>query len=373
MCARLESREPASDARQSTSGKATGVAKNATNSDAARQSTHAKDRKVTSVMPPIGKSDSCNTNTSDNDNNGGDSSSSSSNHCHGPHCAVVTTSLYCSDIRGRTLTRAALQPRAASWHPCLRVRSPCAAQRINGHCQHVRYNAHGIVASGVITRLENSKPAPRPPGDDSWRLHILACADQKLNGRYRTTCAAPVCDDRWAEDGGTICANHVIEEDKFRDNPLTMMLRNYPRNRSQEQLFSELQESALHDSFDFLYLPTADSKAKTNKGYAFVNFKTTDLAFRFYELWHKTWYPTHMRRPMTVAPAEVQGWDANIQRCFENASRITKVTFFPIVYDSAGYRVNILDLSPHRTLVVQKPLKEPPKRTRMKREALRSV
>eukprot|EP00397_Hematodinium_sp_SG-2012_P027871 GEMP01029315.1.p1 GENE.GEMP01029315.1~~GEMP01029315.1.p1 ORF type:complete len:528 (-),score=98.31 GEMP01029315.1:558-2141(-) len=175
----------------------------------------------------------------------------------------------------------------------------------------------------------------------------LVADGQGLNGPYRTV--VDVCGEGNEEHGGVGYKNSMAEV--FQNKPVTMMLRNYPRERTQECLLSELKASVLHDSFDFLYLPTC-VQTKTNKGYAFVNFKSTAQAEKFYSLWHKTWFPTRMRRPMTVAAAAVQGLIANVRRiCDEcNVKRITNAKFHPVIYDEAGNRVNIHDLLFERKL-----------------------
>eukprot|EP00397_Hematodinium_sp_SG-2012_P038009 GEMP01041291.1.p1 GENE.GEMP01041291.1~~GEMP01041291.1.p1 ORF type:complete len:447 (+),score=114.02 GEMP01041291.1:57-1397(+) len=324
----------------------------------------------------------------------GMSRSSCTQHCSMFHGVVRNTFLNFCDDRGRTATRDAAHKRAVTWHPCLCSTYSCAMHE-KIHNWHAAREAATKEAphTPLPPRPTPSPPSPPSPNPAATKKNRLECAQNSLppsrrtrsarlkekylayannllnegqgrNGPYRTS------PNTRAQDAGAHGKKHSHEE-IFQTKPVTMMLRNYPRDRTQERLVAELKASVLRDSFDFLYLPTC-VQTKTNKGYAFINFKTTEMAEKFYSLWHKTWFPTRMRRPMTVAAAEVQGLEANVRRITEecNAKRITNSKYHPIIYDAEGNRRNI-----HGEIVTRKPAcpKNRPKNTPRSTEVLNSV
>ena len=64
----------------------------------------------------------------------------------------------------------------------------------------------------------------------------------------------------------------------------TLMIRNVPTNVSQCQLIEEIDASGFCELYDFVYLPF-DFDSKRNKGFAFVNMSSPDVAARFVKLW----------------------------------------------------------------------------------------
>ena len=55
----------------------------------------------------------------------------------------------------------------------------------------------------------------------------------------------------------------------------TVMLRNIPNRYSQAGLLKEIDAAGFKGSYDFFYLPM-DTKNRTNVGYAFINFLSTE-------------------------------------------------------------------------------------------------
>ena len=53
------------------------------------------------------------------------------------------------------------------------------------------------------------------------------------------------------------------------------MLRNIPNRYSQASLLEEIDLAGFKGSYDFFYLPM-DTQNRTNVGYAFINFLTTE-------------------------------------------------------------------------------------------------
>lgn len=214
-------------------------------------------------------------------------------------CVLRGTFLEFPSDRGRPLSRAMCDKRASSWHPCM-----CSVyEQGNAKCHVCNIKQPTPIEKIMSNMLEgNGMMQPYPT----------------VRKKRETEC-----------DGiPDPCIEHI-----FRDNPTTMMLRNYPRKRSQQQLLLELESSDLAGTFDFLYLPFC-FETKQNNGYAFINFKTTAAARRFYVSWNKAWFPTPMRRPMTVSAAGLQGLEANVERMLNECrvKRVMNPKYQPIIF-----------------------------------------
>lgn len=114
----------------------------------------------------------------------------------------------------------------------------------------------------------------------------------------------------------------------------TVMIRNLPRKCSQRMLLGDIIAAGFGELIDFLYLPTDISSAK-NLGYAFANFVHADYALRFRDLFHKNHLPCMRgsRTGLSVSPAVIQGFDANLENVMKNASvhRIRNPEYLPLV------------------------------------------
>jgi len=103
----------------------------------------------------------------------------------------------------------------------------------------------------------------------------------------------------------------------------------------------------LYGRYDFVYLPFSFTK-KTNIGYAFINLVSPSIALSFREAWNCTSHfhdelPGDQSKGMvTVTVAQVQGKEGNVQRLLNECrcSKITNPKFQPVVYDSAGVRLD---------------------------------
>lgn len=60
----------------------------------------------------------------------------------------------------------------------------------------------------------------------------------------------------------------------------TMMLKNIPCRKGQEEVMLQIDEKGFGNRYDFFYLPR-DVKFRANLGYAFINFVTPEDAARF--------------------------------------------------------------------------------------------
>lgn len=94
----------------------------------------------------------------------------------------------------------------------------------------------------------------------------------------------------------------------------TVMMQNMPNQVTQKMLLAELDESGFAKVYDFVYLPIcADTKA--NRGYAFINFVHPGLAlmFRMHFDGQRKFANCHTDKALSVAPATLQGYDANYE------------------------------------------------------------
>ena len=95
------------------------------------------------------------------------------------------------------------------------------------------------------------------------------------------------------------------------------MVRNLPRNMTQRDLMDDLTAENRLRYCDFVYMPQSFETGK-GKGYAFINFITADGAEKFTKEWHGKKFVGAgffaSGGDINVAPAEVQGLEANLER-----------------------------------------------------------
>eukprot|EP00397_Hematodinium_sp_SG-2012_P055250 GEMP01067283.1.p1 GENE.GEMP01067283.1~~GEMP01067283.1.p1 ORF type:complete len:318 (+),score=83.06 GEMP01067283.1:156-1109(+) len=94
----------------------------------------------------------------------------------------------------------------------------------------------------------------------------------------------------------------------------SLMIRNVPTLYTPEELHSDMKMLGLHGGvdFDFLYLPLNAKKRRRNRGYAFLNLRTTRATTLILQL-HNTYLPKHGPpvRPLGICASDVQGFEAN--------------------------------------------------------------
>lgn len=112
---------------------------------------------------------------------------------------------------------------------------------------------------------------------------------------------------QFAEEAAARCA---------RDESSTLMLRNIPPDVDQSQLLRKLREFGFGDHLQFVYLPVEFGKGRpVSRGFAFVGLKTQAAADALTEHWQDTWTfgESPGRRPLNLARARVQGYEANMK------------------------------------------------------------
>eukprot|EP00440_Ansanella_granifera_P057895 gb/GFBE01062761.1/.p1 GENE.gb/GFBE01062761.1/~~gb/GFBE01062761.1/.p1 ORF type:complete len:372 (+),score=62.72 gb/GFBE01062761.1/:1-1116(+) len=121
----------------------------------------------------------------------------------------------------------------------------------------------------------------------------------------------------------------------------TLVVRNIPARYNQEML---LHEFGWEDAtFDFLHLPYSFRDQRT-MGYAFLNFRTHELALEFQERRHHTFLQDHGRtKYLDVTAATKQGLAANLEQFSpKSIARLQRVGMLPIFLNEAGVRLDPL-------------------------------
>eukprot|EP00928_Gymnodinium_smaydae_P064398 TRINITY_DN4772_c2_g1_i1.p1 TRINITY_DN4772_c2_g1~~TRINITY_DN4772_c2_g1_i1.p1 ORF type:complete len:249 (-),score=47.81 TRINITY_DN4772_c2_g1_i1:249-923(-) len=120
---------------------------------------------------------------------------------------------------------------------------------------------------------------------------------------------------------------------EWPDNATTVMLRNIPNRYIAEELLAEIMEEGFDGQLDLFYLPI-DFATKRNRGYAFINFHTTEVMHKFvgvFEDRRLTRYAT--KKVLHVTPAATQGFEANVQAFVRrDAQRIVNPWFRPMIF-----------------------------------------
>jgi hypothetical protein len=102
----------------------------------------------------------------------------------------------------------------------------------------------------------------------------------------------------------------------------TVMMRNIPNKYTQGMLLTELNTTGFLGTYDFLYLPI-DPETNANRGYAFVNFVDSDLAWAFTSFYEgRKMSSFNSSKFVSVTPATLQGFEAN--HSHYSASRVSR-------------------------------------------------
>jgi hypothetical protein len=121
----------------------------------------------------------------------------------------------------------------------------------------------------------------------------------------------------------------VDEKGKQSQVITTMMLKNIPCRKSQEEVMSHVDLKGFSTKYDFFYLPK-DVKFRANLGYAFINFVTPEDAARFEaEMNGYRFLGSGSTKACIVVPAHVQGLMNNLA-AFKRTEvlRTTRKPFF---------------------------------------------
>ncbi|CAL1147862.1 unnamed protein product [Cladocopium goreaui] len=134
----------------------------------------------------------------------------------------------------------------------------------------------------------------------------------------------------------------LVHQSHQEDKPkTTVMLRNIPNRYSQVGLLKEINAAGFTDSYDFFYLPM-DTKNRTNVGYAFINFLTSQDLDRFMTYFAGYVFPNcPTPKAARVSLAHIQGFIENIRHFSNRAvSHSRNSQYRPIVIHK-GTRMDI--------------------------------
>ena len=145
------------------------------------------------------------------------------------------------------------------------------------------------------------------------------------------SCAPPL---QVEEDGrNEKSIQHVEDVEKlFTEDKTTVMVRNIPSCYNCEELLGDILAQSFEGTFDFFYLPI-DFNTKRNRGYCFLNFRSSHWAREFVRTFHGqtlTRYCT--KKILEISPAVTQGLENNM-KCFKRCKpRVKNQWFRPMVF-----------------------------------------
>jgi RNA recognition motif-containing protein len=92
----------------------------------------------------------------------------------------------------------------------------------------------------------------------------------------------------------------------------TIMINNIPNKYTQDMLAEEILSTG--NECNFVHMPISKKKPKSNLGYAFVNFVTSEAAQDFLEVFEGRVWSKHpnCRKRAGVGFAKLQGFEANV-------------------------------------------------------------
>merc|ERR1719350_2451980 len=106
-------------------------------------------------------------------------------------------------------------------------------------------------------------------------------------------------------EAGTLSAESVLK------GCTTVMMRHIPHKYTQQCLLTEINAAGFQDQFDFFYLPT-DVRTRANRGFAFINFVTPEIAEVFFHVFHgQQLRHFNAENALAIVVADHQGFEQN--------------------------------------------------------------
>mmetsp|Transcript_55929 Transcript_55929/g.130973 ORF Transcript_55929/g.130973 Transcript_55929/m.130973 type:complete len:253 (+) Transcript_55929:106-864(+) len=176
--------------------------------------------------------------------------------------------------------------------------------------------------------------ATRPRRNSLGALPIVRAEDLQVEDQPQDLEART---DSPAGHGGEMVHESDDEDDEVARTYTTVMLQNLPRLFSQKALLAELEATGYGGTFDFCYAPIVFSTGKC-LGYAFVNFRTHDIAAHFLQSWQgsQRLFPstasTH-DECLVTSVAKMQGLSMLLaqNRCRNRLQRVRKKSYRPFI------------------------------------------
>mmetsp|Transcript_113153 Transcript_113153/g.200643 ORF Transcript_113153/g.200643 Transcript_113153/m.200643 type:complete len:366 (+) Transcript_113153:178-1275(+) len=166
----------------------------------------------------------------------------------------------------------------------------------------------------------------RPPG-----LCLLNCEQQGSSG------SEPECEQGSQDlseepnvDPEILHARDVAAAGGGLSGNMTVMMRYIPSKYTQGRLINEINSAGFDGTYDFFYLPL-DTRNYGNRGFAFINFISSESAEQFYSKYHGQKLK-HFEATSSIAvlPADVQGFEESAERFFTCGLRKKKNNGEPV-------------------------------------------
>mmetsp|Transcript_15553 Transcript_15553/g.34090 ORF Transcript_15553/g.34090 Transcript_15553/m.34090 type:complete len:267 (-) Transcript_15553:190-990(-) len=169
------------------------------------------------------------------------------------------------------------------------------------------------------TESPSSSPGGRGAGRTGGGANVDAnAAAAKAKVRVPLSGGGPKRTDYLKKYGGGGAAEEGEEQDQGqapakKSVPITtMMLKNIPCRKSQEEVMQHIDLKGFDRRYDFFYLPR-DVKFRANLGYAFINFATPEGAANFLDQMNGYRFSNSgSTKACVVVPAHVQGLKDNL-------------------------------------------------------------
>lgn len=89
-----------------------------------------------------------------------------------------------------------------------------------------------------------------------------------------------------------------------------------------------MHAAGYQDKYDFLYMPM-NLPAKTNPGYAFINFRSVEWAAAFILQFNKGQLPRYdSKKQLECSPAKIQGYQPNVESLMKSVTTHS----LPVIY-----------------------------------------
>lgn len=159
---------------------------------------------------------------------------------------------------------------------------------------------------------KESKLRPRANSEDSTATRSTTATEDSTATRSTSTTQESTRSSLATEDS---------EESMVTGASTTLMIGGFPCHMNLCELGQIISDQGFANSFDLVYLPrpkglrTRNRASQVNKGYAFVNFKTPELATAFAESFARlTFQSGQLEKKCYAKPAMCQGYAANLKQ-----------------------------------------------------------
>jgi len=158
------------------------------------------------------------------------------------------------------------------------------------------------------------EPEPAPAGSDGSRASMDGDHEQFFGPDHSEDDDAEEV-PRTAVDPAIRALREKAENGGGLSGCTTIMMRHVPFKYTQRKLVREINTTGFLGKYDFLYLPM-DPRSHANRGFAFVNFVSSQVADAFYKTFHgkKLRHFSADGKEVAVLPADLQGFEQNAMR-----------------------------------------------------------